>query len=115
MIIDESRPAIVQRCPPDGSLFECSSKDSASGSQGLFVGCCPISHTSMMSMSGYTSRPMRHVMRFRSPLDNQPNPIASQRSKTVVVANYRVAENGSNRHRQIPNAATRDPVNFWYY
>jgi hypothetical protein len=27
-------------------------------------------------------------------------------------ANYRVAENGSNGHRQIPNAATRDPVNF---
>jgi hypothetical protein len=29
--------------------------------------------------------------------------------------NYRVAENGSNRHRQIPNAATRDPVDFWFY
>jgi hypothetical protein len=26
--------------------------------------------------------------------------------------NYRVAENGSNRHRQIPNAATQDPVSL---
>jgi hypothetical protein len=26
--------------------------------------------------------------------------------------NYRVAENGSKGHRQIPNAATRNPLNF---
>jgi hypothetical protein len=55
------------------------------------------------------------LISFKGPPFNMRLEIQGQLLEAIAVSNiknYRVAEKESNGHRQIPNAATRDPVNF---